>query len=285
MPVHDWHPEAKLRYEIWAELEGVPSSSLLPKSLRIGSRSPSASRAVSPRPSRHHTPLASPSISPASSRPSSPHPPPHMPLPDLSQLSIDTIPRVPSYEQSELAASGLATPVEDVPMLEGIYRAVRPIKAVYNPSPTRSTTNLDDRLQGVAPGLGPYLMHLRSPLVSSKHTRFGADDLWVVSALLYTRFQFLDLPSNATLFDIRVSIVQILTIRSPRDGETSVIPRSFPVLKLGHRPSSEMKRPPVVFPALWRGVEAGGQDTGDWVSEGKGRLPTDDVLRPSTLEG
>lgn len=183
MPVHDWHPEANLRHEIWAELEGIPShtssSSLLPKALRMGGgggggngRSPSASRGHSPLPSRHHSPVGSPARSPASSRPSSPGPGHgqgsrrHMPLPDLSTLSIDTsIPRIPSYEQSEAEASGVNTPVEEVPMLEGTYRVTRNIRAVYNPNANGGTTALDDRLEGMAPGLGVYRMHLRSPLV------------------------------------------------------------------------------------------------------------------------
>jgi hypothetical protein len=153
MPPHDWHPQANLQHILWAEMEGThTSSSLLPKAFRFSSRSPSASR--------HQSPIASPAHSPIASRSSSPTRP--MPLPDLSALKAD-LPRIPSYEQSELDAHRH----EDVPIIEGVFKNSRQIRVAINPSTTGEVSALDDRLEGVASGLGAYKIHLRSPLVRS----------------------------------------------------------------------------------------------------------------------
>lgn len=88
-----------------------------------------------------------------------------------------------------------------------------------------------------------------------------------------------------------MTIVQVLTMRSPRDAawihehDPHVIRRPFTIFKTGRRPAADLDCPPKAFPALWRGKEAGGTDEGEWLVEGKGRLPNDEVLRPSTLEG
>ena len=178
MPPHDWHPEANLRHVLWAELEGThTTSSLLPKALRIATRSPSTSRA----PSRQHSPIASPAHSPIGSRASSPtRTGRSMPMPDLARLTVDELPRVPSYEQSEMEAhrnggnaGGPSSPLEDVPALEGVYKNSRHIRVAFNPSITGGTVSLDDRLDGTASGLGSYKVHLRSPLVSTSLTLTG----------------------------------------------------------------------------------------------------------------
>ena len=53
----------------------------------------------------------------------------------------------------------------------------------------------------------------------------------------------------------------------------------------GRRPPGEHPFPKRDWPALWRGTDAGGKDAADLDLNVKGRLPSDDSGRPSTVPG
>lgn len=89
-----------------------------------------------------------------------------------------------------------------------------------------------------------------------------------------------------TLFAFRYSLAQTVKIVSPSDPDRPHIATSnFPFVERGERPPRDAGNPGTIWPALWRGTEAGGVDKGGYKIEAKGQMPKDDVLRPSTLPG
>lgn len=174
-----------MRHELFAEIEGVPTSHF---SFFHRAQSPShphsrrsASRHQSPAPTRHQSPSTSagPSRhhSPSSTRPGSRA---NSPGPgELSFLSsfreppsislvqqVNTLPPVPTYEQSEGPSNAIVVDnPHDGTWLEGSYRVTRGVKLIYNPHPTGGINSLDERTTGEAPGLGQYDLVFRAPAV------------------------------------------------------------------------------------------------------------------------
>ena len=98
-------------------------------------------------------------------------------------------------------------------------------------------------------------------------------------------------PSPAcTVYSYRVLLTQTNSIAIPDDTPDTVpfvTTQHFQILSSGTRPPKSVKAPLPNQTALWRGLEAGGVDEGDgWFVAGvdpEGRLPEDNVARPSTL--
>lgn len=177
---HDWHPEGIVRHDLFAQIEGIPTShfSFFHRAQTPSRRS--ASRHQSPSTSRHQSPSAGPSRhhSPAStragSRASSPGPGEHSFLssfrepPSISLVQqVNTFPPVPTYEQSEKAAARHEQENDhDGTWLEGSFRVTRAVELCYNPHPTGGINTLDERTTGDAPGLGGYELVFKAPAVS-----------------------------------------------------------------------------------------------------------------------
>ena len=111
-----------------------------------------------------------------------------------------------------------------------------------------------------------------------------ADPQWVVNAFLYTRLRIKNIPPSVTIYDVRINIIQSVTLSSPRDpvGLTVPLSRTFCIYKDGLRPGNGAGAD---FPALWKGKQAGGADESDWTVETKARVPDDTEPRPTTLDG
>lgn len=92
---------------------------------------------------------------------------------------------------------------------------------------------------------------------------------------------------TASIYYIRVFLRQTYAITSPRDdpetAEPVVTTTPFVVFEKGIRPPPN--RPTRGMPALWRGKEAEGADSGGVHISSVGRLPNDETGRPSTLAG
>jgi hypothetical protein len=96
---------------------------------------------------------------------------------------------------------------------------------------------------------------------------------------------------------MRLLLSQTTSIISPRDPDDTPNKientRNFTVVEAGKRPPPGHHHPDRHYPALWRGTDvpggkdqaAPGRDGGEIIMDTKGRLPTDDVGRPSTLPG
>jgi hypothetical protein len=161
---------------------------------------------------------------------------------------------------------------EEIPWMKGSAVAARCICLIYNPDPTGGINSLDMRQDGVVPGLGIFDSRL-------------ASDVWTVCALLRTTLSFPDPSPAATIYYVRTVLEQRAATTSPRDPEGSkpiVSMTPFAVWEKGVRPP---KVPTRSSPAVWRGRQAGGSDTGTLQVSGIGRLPNDETGRPSTLPG
>jgi hypothetical protein len=91
---------------------------------------------------------------------------------------VNTLPPVPTYEQSEWdvshshpstgpgTGSGSGGGEHDGTWLEGTFKVVRAVKLVYNPHPTGGINSLEERAGGQVPGLGGYDLMFRAPVVS-----------------------------------------------------------------------------------------------------------------------
>jgi len=188
LATHDWHPEGKIRHELYAEIESIPVSHF---SFFHRTQSP-AGRNKSSSKSRHQSPSASTSasrhVSPHNSHPASRAASPvrgehsflsNMREPPTISLvqQINTLPPVPTYEQSEFDAHGHGNGLNgkngsgngnehDGSWLEGTFKVTRAVKLVYNPHPTGGINALEERTGGVVPGLGGYELMFRAPVVS-----------------------------------------------------------------------------------------------------------------------
>lgn len=177
LATHDWHPEGTIRHELFAEIEGIPTSHFSffhrsqspsnPHSRRSASRHQSPSTSAGP--SRHRSPVSSR----PGSRGNSPGPGEYSFLssfrepPSISLVQqVNTLPPVPTYEQSEDAHSTpTAENQHDGTWLEGSFRVTRQVRLVYNPNPTGGINSLEERTVGEAPGLGSYELVFKAPAV------------------------------------------------------------------------------------------------------------------------
>jgi hypothetical protein len=184
LATHDWHPEGTIRQELYAEIEGIPTSHF---SFFHRAQSPSARSASKSR--RHQSPAASASASRHQSPTSTREQSPGGVIPgELSFLSsfrepptislvqqVNSLPPVPTYEQSQSQSQHDLTTLRgngdehDGSWLEGTFKVTRAVKLVYNPHPMGGINALDERTQGLAPGLGPYELMFHAPVVSPSH--------------------------------------------------------------------------------------------------------------------
>ena len=107
--------------------------------------------------------------------------------------------------------------------------------------------------------------------------------------MLHCNLNLTSISPLASVYCFRLSLVQTNSITSPRDDPATTEPveskRTFLIAEQGRRPPTDNPHPKKDWPALWRGIEAGGKDTQDLEIDVKGRLPNDDSGRPSTLTG
>jgi hypothetical protein len=106
-----------------------------------------------------------------------------------------------------------------------------------------------------------------------------------MGCLFPLRFTCLALSPLATLFAIRVKLEETATITPPSTGRPTVTKQSFTIIEQGTIPQPLSSQPQPDFPALWRGVQAGGSDRGNFVTDLIGRLPVCEYSLPSTLPG
>jgi len=106
-----------------------------------------------------------------------------------------------------------------------------------------------------------------------------------MGCLFPLRFTSLALSPLATLFAIRVRLEETATITPPSTGRTTVTKELFTIIEQGTIPQPLSSHPPADFPALWRGIQAGGSDHGDFVTDLIGKLPVCEFSLPSTLPG
>lgn len=196
---HDWHPEGTIRHDLYAEIEGIPTSYFS----FFRSNSPASSSRKSKSQSRHQSPSSSRQTSRPPSRTQSPARGENSFLssiqtrepPTISLIQqVNTLPPVPSYEQSEYETSHPHKEGQDGTWLEGNFRVVRIVKLVYNPHPTGGINSLEERAGGEVPGIGGYDLMFRAPVVSlslvrvllpiylsSLSTLFAYCDPWQIS--------------------------------------------------------------------------------------------------------
>lgn len=202
-PSHDWHPGAKIRHTLYAELEGVEPCahhnhhSMIHFPWRSGKSSKGKDkdgvRAPTGLPVRSSSPRPLAGRSPSPMRPSLPqrtssgdfaaraHTSPRGSSSNLVEyFGVDDLkaelPKAPPYSPSVPAtpvdtpdATGTCcTPAEnDIPWLEGDFKAVRNIKLCYNPDPDGGVSDLDTRIAETIPGFCSYELILFSSVVSA----------------------------------------------------------------------------------------------------------------------
>ena len=205
------------------------------------------------------------------------------------------LPRIPSYENAmATGSSGASTPPE---WLQGTTRVDRKVMIIYNPDISGGAMSFDDTTSGFIKGLGVWDLSMMSDIVSkpSEHNELTLQ--WSISALLSVKIKITSIPDTTTIFAARLLLQQTCSIISPRDPENSTNKlentRYFSIMEAGKRPPPGHHHPDRHYPAMWRGtgVPGGkdqavdGSDGGEILIDTKGRLPTDDVGRPSTLPG
>jgi hypothetical protein len=100
-----------------------------------------------------------------------------------------------------------------------------------------------------------------------------------------------DIPETTTIFAFAVSILQTHTI-TPLDPKPDTVVQPIksqlrlPLVSSGIVPESHRVYPDITYPALWRGVAAGGKDDRVLILDLQDRVLQDDgIVRPSTLPG
>lgn len=301
---HDWHPEAHINHDLFAEIEGLPHHHTSHSFFPFRSSSPSSSSSRSASRNRNHSQNQIGGRD--RSRGSSPTPGElggYTASPSISLIrQVDSLPTVPSYEQSEADALGVrlgdtgktGTGQNDNDWIEGTFKVIRSLRLCYNPNERGEINMLDVRQTGLIDGLGVWHLQYRSWPVSevlvSVESGLGLIEQWTVSAVLAIRCDLNPSPAT-TIFQIRVSLIQTILLRSPRDAgphakeKELLIPTHHVLAEAGKRPPSNEQHPGKNRAAIWRGVEAGGTDDDEWNWEERGRMPNDRKMRPSTIEG
>ena len=78
---------------------------------------------------------------------------------------VNTLPPVPTYEQSEYELSHPHKEGQDGTWLEGTFKVHRIVKLCYNPHPTGGINSLEESSAGEVPGMGGYELMFRAPVV------------------------------------------------------------------------------------------------------------------------
>ncbi|ORX40882.1 hypothetical protein BD324DRAFT_612440 [Kockovaella imperatae] len=261
LAAQDFAPGHRVDNTLFAEIEGIQD----PRSLFAWNRRSStlsSSSSVTPRSAgtRSPSPLYSPNMSPS---------------PSLTILRQETmLPQPPAYNLDDLprSSSAFTHDENEIPWLTGVHSITRELILLYNPDPTGGVNSLDARVDGDVPGLGPYVLN------------FAAGE-WCIYALLKATVNLLAPSPESTIYHVRVSLHQKAEITSPRDGAEVTVERLFPITAEGVPPDLKRKVQKADQPAIWRGVQAGGQDDWELRLDGQGRLPNDYHGRPTTLEG
>ena len=285
---HDWHTNASIRNVLYANVEGWPSTSTSSRPLfSFRSSSSSARKAKSKSRSRSPHPTASPRGSISAGLP---------PPQQSASVGKDPGPLTPPYSPLESPGGFFSTPAAPAPApdntwLKGTYSAEQSIGVVYVPG-DEAVSSLSVYLNGVAQDICVWTLRLDSDPVSGHGSRcytHPVDDQWCVSAFLNAQIDFQSISPKATIFSVHLLLTQTTSILSPRDDPASAQPvvtkRSFPLASEGKSLPGEYNYPSRNWPALWRGTEAGGTSTGDLTVHMRGKLPTDDRGRPSTMKG
>ena len=289
---HDWHHNAKVNQELYAELEGMPTAkgNLHGTSGLWGARGRGSKTSLTAYRDRAHSPAASPfrgivelspSFGPSTSLSITRQAESYLSLADL-----------PKYEPEDKTPE--PTPTSEKPQddwIMGTFEAKRNMMVVHLPQ--QEVSDLDERQTGYAHGIGMWNLRIASDIVSGAHIRrsFLPDGLTLqfsIGGPIHTRITLPDPMPNVTIFYARLLTKQSHTVRSSRDDPTAepiTSSRSFPTIEHGVRPAQGVKFPGKSAVALWRGPEAGGKDTGDLKLEGHARMPKDDRGRPTTLPG
>ncbi|GFZ44359.1 hypothetical protein JCM24511_02081 [Saitozyma sp. JCM 24511] len=288
LAAHDWHHNGKITHHLYAELEGLPEP-FSPGLFRF--RTSAAGGSISSNHGSITSGRVTPATSASRSRSPSPLPSPRWlsaeASPPMSPILLATaglsitrqepvLPQVPSYEESEAEARGMGKQVDDS-WIRGSYETKRTLMVMHNPNPHGAPSDLDERQSGFAPGFGVYDLKIFS-------------DVFTIGGFIHARLTLPDLSPKATIFNWRLLLAQTHTVQSPRDDEEAVEPisstRLFPIIERGKRPPTNVGNPGLEHRAMWRGVEAGGTDSGSFFKiEGNGVMPKDDRGRPSTLPG
>lgn len=306
---HDWHHNARLNHFLWAELEGLPEPQAVCSSspfsfsfFRRGSAAPQQNSQHPPTP-KSLSPTQSPrsfAMSLTGSNSGSSRSPSPIPgglsqalnpglLTSAASMTVTRqealIPKAPTYDESEAVAKGKSSQSEDdiSSWLVGTYKTERRVMLIYNPHPHGGVSELDVRLNGFAEGVGPWDMRMVS-------------DEFTVAAFLPMCITLPSLPPTATIFSFSLLLAQTTTLVSPRDDPNTATPlkstRHFTIIERGTRPPKDCRFPTKDYKALWRGIGVPGSGARDgdlnggvWGVHDKGRLPLDEVARPSTLPG
>lgn len=175
--------------------------------------------------------------------------------------------------------------------ITGTIEAKRNMMVVHLPQ--LEVSDLDERQNGFAHGIGMWDLRIASDIVSLRTFCLSivercTDVQFSIGGPIHTRITLPDPTPDVTIFYARLLIKQTHTIRSYRDDpdvEPVTSTRSFPTIEHGMRPPQGVKFPGKSEPAIWRGTAAGGHHTGELKLEGNARMPKDDRGRPTTLPG
>jgi hypothetical protein len=179
---HDWHHNGKVTQELFAEVEGQPVSTSSFSLFGGGRSGRSRSSASTNRGS------ATPGyLSPRS--PASSGSPPGSPLAlspmlsaaaslSITRQEIPELPRVPSYEQSQLDNAqpmSPSNPAKADDWISGTKVISRNIMAIHNPSRLGGSSDLDERQSGFAPGIGVWDLKIFSDVVRHLSCRLRSE--------------------------------------------------------------------------------------------------------------
>ena len=130
---------------------------------------------------------------------------------------------------------------------------------------------------------------LRCPLIlSGSFFMLTTNFQWTKSGPLQTRLSLPDLNPGTTIFYMQTILTQTYTLQSPRDPPTSIpltYKADYPVGELGKKPPAAHEHLNEGLQSLWRGVDAGGREIGEFKADVIARIPVTALIRPSTLPG
>lgn len=162
---HDWHHNAKVNQELYAELEGMPTSkgSSHGTSGLWGARGRGSKTSLTTYRDRAHSPAASPSRGIVDLSPS---------FGPAASLSITrqaesylSLADLPKYEQEDKLPE--VTPTTEKAQddwIVGTYEAKRNMMVVHLPQ--QEVSDLDERQSGYAHGIGMWNLRIASDIVS-----------------------------------------------------------------------------------------------------------------------
>jgi hypothetical protein len=173
----------------------------------------------------------------------------------------------------------------DVIWLRGSVRSERRIAISHNPNPEGGVSRFDNDFTHNLFEFGTCRIQVRVNEVSLPSSSISLTVTVVCGCLFPIRLTCLALSPLATLFAIRAKLIATTTITPPSTGKSTVTKESFDILEHGLIPQPLSAHPQTDSPALWRGIQAGGSDCGDFAADLSGKLPVCENLHPTTLPG